>query len=263
MAAPRTETTTLCGTELALRRAGSGEPLLFLHGVTGPPGWPPFLERLARRCAVIAPDHPSFGRSPTPPWLEDVGDLALFYLELIEHLELSGVHIVGHCLGGWIALEAAVRATARIKTLTLIAPAGIRVHGQPPADIFVLDRAQLARALYADPALAEQESTAPLTPEQENDAIGNKVAAARLVWQPRLHNPKLGKWLHRIRVPTQILWGDADRIIPPAYAASLRDLIPGARVTLVPGAGHLPHLEKPEPVAQAVLEFAAGAPAES
>ena len=76
----------------------------------------------------------------------------------------------------------------------------------------------------------------------------NRVAAARLAWQPRFFNPHLRKWLHRVTVPTRIVWGDRDGIIPPDYAAEFASLIPGAKVTMVPGTAHSPHIEKPEAV---------------
>jgi pimeloyl-ACP methyl ester carboxylesterase len=85
-----------------------------------------------------------------------------------------------------------------------------------------------------------------LTPEMQQVLALNRVAAARLAWQPRFFNPQLRKWLHRVTVPTRIIWGDRDGIIPPDYAAEFQALIPGSTVTMVPGTGHAPHLEKPE-----------------
>ena len=109
---------TVCDCRTFVRRGGAGQPLLFLHGAGGLPGWQPFLARLADRYDVIAPDHPGYGQSDTPAWLEEVADLAQFYLEFLKHLSLIGVHVIGHSLGGWIALEMATRSTARIKSLT-------------------------------------------------------------------------------------------------------------------------------------------------
>src|SRR6202167_4761506 len=120
MAQPHETMVDCRGCRLLLRRAGAGAPLLFLHGANGFPAWLPFFETLSDRFEVLAPDHPSFGRSTTPAWLDEVGDLAYFYLDLLDTLGLDGFHVVGHSLGGWIALELAIRSTARVKTLTLI-----------------------------------------------------------------------------------------------------------------------------------------------
>ena len=118
--------------KLLLRRAGKGPAVLFLHGAGGLQ-WVPFFDRLAERFSLMVPDHPSFGRSSTPDWLDDVADLAYFYLDLLAELELTGVHVIGHSMGGWIALEMAIRSTERIESLSLIAPAGIPHRFPPPS----------------------------------------------------------------------------------------------------------------------------------
>lgn len=241
---------------LLLRRAGKGAPLLFLHGALGFPGWLPFFEQLSDRFEVLAPDHPSFGRSPRPPWLDEVGDLALFYLDLVEALGFDGVHVVGHSLGGWIALEMAVRSTARIKTVTLINAAGIRIRGKPILDILVMDSEAITRAAFADPRMIAAQLALPVSPEMQETLARNRIAAARLAWQPRFFNPALRKWLHRVRVPTRIVWGDRDGIIAPEYAAEFQSLIPGSQVVMVPGTAHSPHVEKPEAVLAAIEALA-------
>ncbi len=101
---PSTVTTeTIAGCKIRLMRGGTGAPLLFLHGAGGAPAWLPFMEALAGRYDVIVPEHPGFGESETPDWLDNVGDLAYFYLDLIDRFRLNGVHLVGGSLGGWIA----------------------------------------------------------------------------------------------------------------------------------------------------------------
>jgi len=258
MAASR-ETFVECdGCRLYLRRAGAGAPLLFLHGAVGFPGWLPFFERLSDRFDLLAPDHPSFGRSTTPPWLDEVGDLAYFYLDLIDRLGLERIHLAGHSLGGWIALEMAVRAPERLRSLTLLNSAGIRIKGKPIADILVMDRAETTRLAIADPRLVEAQLAMPMTPEMEQTLAQNRVSAARLAWQPRFFNPKLAKWLHRVKTPTRIVWGDRDGIVPPDYAAAFADLIPDSRVVMVEGTAHSPHVEKPDAVLAAITELAAG-----
>src|SRR5206468_12145930 len=101
-------------------------------------------------------DHPGFGGSEAPAWIDDISDLAYCYLDAIEALGLSGVHILGQSLGGWIALEMAVRSTQRLRSLTLISPAGIHVKGVRKADIFIIDPEEQARLAYADPKLGEE-----------------------------------------------------------------------------------------------------------
>src|SRR5215469_2112386 len=109
-------------TSVRLRRDGSGEPLLFLHGAGGWPAWGPFMERLAGRNDVLLPEHPGFGLSDDPPWIRNVADMAMYYLDFLDALDGPPVHLVGHSLGGWIAAELAVRNAARLMCMTLIAP---------------------------------------------------------------------------------------------------------------------------------------------
>jgi len=94
-----------------------------------------------------------------------------------------------------------------------------------------------------------------LTEEQLDIQIRNKVSTARLGWQPRLFDPSLRKWMHRIDVPTHIVWGDTDRIIPPDYAKEFQGLIGGSSVTMIENSGHLPHVERTEPFVEAVAGF--------
>jgi pimeloyl-ACP methyl ester carboxylesterase len=243
------------GTSVFLRRVGSGEPLLFLHGAGGVGPWIPFYDRLAERFDLLVPDHPSYGRSPTPDWLDDIEDLALFYLDMLDSLDLSGVRVIGHSLGGWLSMEMATRSTKRIKSLTLMAPAGLRIPGKPAANVFFMDRTQLTNALVADPALAEQMLSMEMTPEQIDETVTNSIATARLAWHPRLFNPRLRKWLHRIDVPTHIVWGAEDQILPAAYAEEIGNLIDGSTVTMLPNIGHLPQIEDVDALMSTITEF--------
>src|SRR5487761_539352 len=112
------------GETLRALEAGSGETVLFLHGAGGL-SWYPLLEKLSAERHVIAPEHPGFGCAELPSWLSSVSDLAFFYLDLLSALDLKNVHLVGHSLGGWAAAEIAIRNTARLRTLSLLAPAGV------------------------------------------------------------------------------------------------------------------------------------------
>src|SRR5258708_6853359 len=131
---------TVAGARVGLFRGGpkGAPPLVFLHGAGGHTGWMAFLEELSTRFEVFAPEHPGFGQSDDPPWLDEVADLAYFHLDLLAALGLERVHLVGTSLGGWVAAEMAVRSTARLATLTLVGAVGITAGGEPIPDIFRL-----------------------------------------------------------------------------------------------------------------------------
>jgi pimeloyl-ACP methyl ester carboxylesterase len=241
--------------DVLLRRAGKGPTVLFLHGAGGVPGWLPFFDRLSDQFDLLVPDHPGFGRSPSQPWLDDISDLAYFYLDLIDELKLENVHLVGHSMGGWLALELAIRSQQKLKSLALIASVGVRLKGVPVTNIFFLAADQLMNTLYSDPKIIAGELARQPTSEEIDQIVINRTAAARMAWHPRFFNPKLSKWLHRIRVPTQILWGDEDKVVSPLYADELKRLIPHASVTMVKGVGHIPFAEKLDETTAAVSNF--------
>ena len=107
MAEHTVEKFTINGCSIELLRGGTGETLLFLHGAGGIKEWSPYLDALAEKYDVLAPSHPGFGASDNPDWLDSMSDLAFFYLDLLEELDLRDVHLVGNSLGGWIASEVA------------------------------------------------------------------------------------------------------------------------------------------------------------
>jgi pimeloyl-ACP methyl ester carboxylesterase len=247
------------GCRTNLRRGGAGEPLLFLHGASGAPVILPFMEKLAQRFDVLVPEHPGYGLSDEPEWLENIHDAAYFYLDFLKHLDLNRVTVVGSSMGGWIAMEMAVRNTSRIRSLVLVSPAGIRAPGVEPADIFLLPQEEVVRRLFHDPTLAEARLAEPVTPESLDISLKNRHTTARLAWEPRLHDPHLAKWLHRIELPVQIIWGEEDRILPVQFVDTYRKLMPRAQVAIVKNAGHLPHAEKPQEFCELVVRFIEGA----
>jgi len=246
---------TVAGCKTRVMRGGAGAPLVFLHGASGASQWIPFMDKLAEQFEVIVPEHPGFGGSDTPDWLDNVGDFANFYLEFMDKLGLTGVNLVGTSLGGWIAADLAVRDSGPLRTLTLVAPAGIHVQGVPKGDIFLWTPEQTVRNLFADPAMVEMALKRTPDEEERRRQMKNALTMAKVGWQPRLYDPHLRKWLHRIDVPTLIVWGDSDKVIPPAYGPAYRDLIPGSRLEILKGCGHLPHIEKGAETVALVTKF--------
>lgn len=245
------------GETLRVLESGDGEPVLFLHGAGGA-NWYPLLEILAQKRRVIAPQHPGFGRSKIPEWMMSVGDLAFFYLDFLEALDLKGVHLVGHSLGGWTAAELAVRNTSRLKSVSLLAPAGVRSPDVPFGDIFLWTPEEHARRSFFDRRLIE-ERIKQLPTLDVDVQLQNRAAAARLAWNPRLNNPQLPYWLHRIDVPTLFVWGKEDQICPFACAEPYLKPMRNAELYALAQTGHALHTERPKEVAAKLNSFFAGA----
>ncbi len=257
--ARREQTITVAGCRIHLLRSGKGAPLLYLHGAGGGGKWLPFMEQLATRHEIIAPEHPGYGRSDTPDWFDNIHDVAYFYLDLLKALDLDGVHLVGSSLGGWLACEMAVRSTARLASLTLIGSAGLHVKGVARPDTFMWTPEEAVRGLFHDQALADKMLAAPVSDDELEWQMKNRFATARLAWAPRFYDPHLHKWLHRIDVPTAVFWGAQDQLIPPVYAERFGELIPGATVRTFEACGHLPQIEQPQAFVAAFTAFVGGA----
>jgi pimeloyl-ACP methyl ester carboxylesterase len=254
------EMLTVAGARVRLFRGGptghDPTPLVFLHGAGGHTGWMRFLEDLSQHLAVFAPEHPGFGESDDPPWLDEIADLAYFHLDLLQALGLDRVHLMGTSLGGWVAAEMAVRSTARLQSLTLVGAVGITAGGEPIPDIFRMPADENLRRYYADPERASRR-LADLAGADMTIAAKNRATVARLAYRPRFYNPGLAKWLHRIDVPTLLLWGAADGLVPPAFGEAYRVAIPGSRLVVLPEAGHAPFDEQKDAFLAAFRDFIA------
>jgi pimeloyl-ACP methyl ester carboxylesterase len=243
------------GTDIVLFTGGSGEPLVFLHGAGTVSGFN-FAASWAEKFKVYLPYHPGFGESADSAAITSINDYVLHYLELLDHLELDKVHLVGLSLGGWIAATLAAGNSQRLKKLVLVAPAGLRVTEHPTTDIFRLKPEELPGYLVQN-----TDVLAPYVPDPHGpdflDFLVNDYhemsSFARLAWE-RPYDPNLAKWLHRIAVPTLLLYGDKDRITPMQQSKTWAALIPNAVVHIVKDAGHLV-LDEKEEAPQAVLDF--------
>jgi pimeloyl-ACP methyl ester carboxylesterase len=243
------------GTPVRLLRAGAGPALLFLHGAGAGGRWLSFNEALAARFDVLAPVHPGHGGAPAAEWIEDVGDLAFHYLDLLDALGLDRVHLVGASLGGWIAAEIASMASHRLRSLVLIDPVGIKVDGWIYPFLFGMDLPEIVATVFHRP-----EAALALAPRDQSvdtlvELYRQNAALARVAWNPYLYNPRLRRRLARIAAPTLLVWGEHDRLAPLVCADAWRKEIPGARLATFAGSGHVPHLEEPAAVAAAVVAF--------
>ena len=251
---------TLHGVQLDVYEQGQGRPILLLHGEDGPYPQTPFFSLLAEQGRVILPTHPSFGQAPDANNIDTVDDLAYLYLDLLDEYDLRNAVVIGCSLGGWIAAEMAVRSTARLSRLVLVAPLGIKVGDRETRDIpdiFALPPEEVVRLQYHDPTQATVDY-ASLSDDALTAIARNREATALYAWEPYFHNPKLRQRLHRIAIPTLLVWGASDRFVTPDYyGTAYRDAIPGAQLTVIDRAGHWPQVEQPEAVVERVGAFLA------
>ncbi|HVA11885.1 MAG TPA: alpha/beta hydrolase [Stellaceae bacterium] len=253
----REELVAVGDAEIEVLRRGAGQPLLLLPGEDMLEADSAFVAGLAERFEVVLPSPPGFGRSTRPDWLSAPGDIAYLCLSLMERLALESVPVIGCSLGGWIAVEMAVRNAARCSRLVLIDPYGVKLGGPTTrdfVDIWQLSPEKVAALKWHDPEHGKRD-TATLSDEQLGRMARNHESFARFSWEPYLHNPKLKHLLYRIGVPTLMLWGEQDGIASPDYGRGYAQLIPGATTTAIADAGHYPHLEQPEAVLRRVTEF--------
>jgi pimeloyl-ACP methyl ester carboxylesterase len=238
---------------------GAGRPILFLHPAIGLNPRPKVLERLAELGQLFAPSHPGFGGSELPRHFNSVDDLSYLYLDLLERLDVRDAVVIGVSFGAWIAAEIATKSVERISRLILASPLGIKVGARQErdiADMFMLSREEFDSLAYRDPATFALDMS-DLSADQIREYARNWEAAALFGWLPYMHNPKLGHRLHRVTVPTLVLWGDSDKVISHAYAAAFAALLPNAEFAVIPDAGHYPHIEQPTSFVAAIARFVA------
>jgi pimeloyl-ACP methyl ester carboxylesterase len=241
---------------VSFTETGAGRPVLLLHGGGGPQTVAAFAQLLAERTGtrVITPAHPGFAGTTRPDTLRTVPQLAQLYLGLLDQLDLTDVIVVGNSLGGWIAQELALAGSPRISDIVLVDAVGIEVPELPVVDFFALDFPTLARLSYHDPERFRIDPTA-LSASQREIVAANREALAVYGGRPSTTDPSLLGRLAGADLRTLVVWGDADQIVDPGYGHAIAAAIPEAEFVLLPRTGHLPQLESPDALADAISEF--------
>jgi pimeloyl-ACP methyl ester carboxylesterase len=240
--------------------AGEGRPLVFLHGAGGLTEDSPFLAALARRWRVFAPLLPGYADSEGGENLRDMLAVTLHTFDVVDALGLDRPILVGHSLGGMIAAEMAAIAPREVERLGLIALAGLWLDAHPVPDLFSKLPHELPALLFHDAALGERMMTAggdlddPKFLEAFIIRNTRQLAMAGKLLFP-IPDRGLDERLYRIRAKTVLIWGDSDRVIPPAYGEAFRRGITGAELVRIPAAGHMVIFEQPDAVVVALARL--------
>ena len=242
---------------LTFSEAGSGRPVLILHGGGGPFTVSGIAEHLSGQMHTFLPTHPGWNGSERPDDCASIADLASAYLQFLALHQLNNVLVIGSSLGGWIGAEMALRdQTGLISGLILIDAVGAKVSGQPIRNFFALSAREVAEysfhdaeRFYVDPAC--------IPPAQLAVRQANMVSMRLIAGEPYMHDPTLLGRLKRLTLPVLVVWGESDRIVTPAYGAAYAQAFAAATFEIIEGAGHLPQLEQPAATLARIDAFAA------
>jgi pimeloyl-ACP methyl ester carboxylesterase len=251
-----------CGFEGKVTVGGSGPPVVYLH-TAGGPRWDAFLDALAEHHTVYAPDHPGTGATARDAIhaVDDLWDLVLIYDELLDGLGLGSVPVIGSSFGGMVACELAALRPDRVSRLVLMDPIGLWRDDTPVTQYMLLRPEDLVTTLFEnmDAEPVREFLVVPEDPDefavQTADAFWALGTTGKFVWP--IPDKGLSKRIHRIAAPTLIIWGEHDRLVSPVYAQEFAQRIPGSRVEVIAGAGHVPQWEQLDVVRPLVMDFLA------
>ena len=187
--------------------------------------------------------------------------MAAFYTWYLETLGLERVRTIGFSMGGWIAAELVATCSNAVGKLMLVGAAGVKPQEGEITDIFIISPAQVLELQFQDTSqVPDYDATygRELSPEEQLTADLNREMAVRLTWKPYMYDPRLaGGLLKRVNVPTRMVWGRQDSIVPVECGTIYQESIPGSDLVVIENCGHSPQVEKPDEFIKAALEFLA------
>ena len=256
------ETVRANGLDIAFERTGEGPPLVFVHGAAGDNRiWRPQLEALADEFTVVAWDEPGAGHSSDVPSDFELADYANCLATLIETLALGPAHIAGLSWGGTVALELYRRHPDLVATLVLADTyagwKGSLPQAEVDARVAGLHEMLTAPREEFDPALPglfAGDPPAEFVPllEEIADVVRPECLKTQLLVMAEADQRDL---LPQVEVPALLIWGELDARSPLRVARQFEQAIPDTTLVVIPGAGHVTNLERPDEFNQAVREF--------
>jgi pimeloyl-ACP methyl ester carboxylesterase len=258
------ENISVDGINVRVGSVGSGPTVVYLHSGSGELGDFPFTAHLAEDgYTVVSPEFPGFGQSEQDPDVESISDAVFRTRRVLDALGIErAAGICGSSLGGWLAAELAVWYPGLSEALVLIDAVGLYVAEAPILDIFfntpdVVQKAANPAGVDYMTALTDSLGGDFSEPSLVTHFLKSQAAIGRVGWSPYLHDPKLLSRLNGVTVPSLVVWGEDDRVVPVAHGRAYERALVGSRYVEVQGAGHSPALEQPERVASLVADFLA------
>jgi pimeloyl-ACP methyl ester carboxylesterase len=245
------------GTKIHVSRAGQGRPLLVLHHETGTLDRLPFYDALAAQHDVLVPHHPGYSRSPRPDWMRSVRDIAVVYRGLLSELKVAKPALIGLGFGGWIAAEMACMAPADLTHLVLVGAMGIKPPQGDILDLAITGYMDYTRAGFHDQAVFDRVYGAEPPIDQLEMWDICREMSFRIAWKPYMYSQTLPHLLGSVRVPSLVIWGDDDKVVPQSAAGVYAKALPNAKLETVKASGHCVDMEQPEALAKLVTTFIA------
>jgi pimeloyl-ACP methyl ester carboxylesterase len=271
--------TSLHGHRVAYRMAGSGPPLVLIHGITSSSdSWRAVWSRLVEHHTVIAPDLVGHGQSAKPRGDYSMGAFASGVRDLVASLDIGPATIVGHSLGGGVAMQFSYQFPERTQRLALVSSGGLgtSVHSllraaTLPGSEFVLPLLAATRTLSVGRSLGGalgrvglRLSTDLLEMARGHASLAERETRTAFLQTLRASIDPRGQRVQALDrlylaggLPVLIVWGARDRIIPPGHGRRAHELIPGSRLEVFEASGHFPHLDQPERFAETVEDWIA------
>jgi pimeloyl-ACP methyl ester carboxylesterase len=244
---------------------GDIEPVVYLHGLGGAGKWEAYHMAMGTVAVTYAPQLPGWRDSRPPAGMGSVQAYAAFMLTFLDALGLDTVTLMGHSIGGWVALHMAVECPDRIARLILADPMGIEVPTAPPVNLATMDEETFATAVFGRLGLIATAQAYGFGAEWENVRQGpeferqwkGRELVVNLVQGP-CSDPELTRRVPSIEAETLLIWGRLDGLVPLSHGEALRAALPRARLEVIDRCGHLPMVEKPETFHRLLRNFLVG-----
>ncbi len=248
---------------IAYLKGGRGEPLVYLHGLSGWGRWDSYHIALGITNMVYAVQLPGWQDGVVPSEINFVQDYAKIVIGLMDELGLKTVDLVGHSFGGWIALYLATEYPSRISRLVLVDSMGLDLPEAPAANLNAIDQESFLNAAFAQAGTIVVQGDFGGTVEdvrkgQEFEKQWRSRAIIAGLLRDKNTDPELMERLKEIRANTLVVWGEGDRIVPLQHGEMLARMIARSKFAVIEGAGHTPMRERRETFQRVVRDFLIG-----